>query len=157
MSSFKELIAAKPAQAVCNQRKTALIDLNNKLQMIASLSTENPNSRVFSRVEEETNEDLVNLKKANRALISILLKGNPNIESDDSFKSDQKDIRDVQFKCISDLEAYTKLLEGKGLILPHDPNQGSAHSQIVLSKVLNHSTTLTNQLISKQDENIEKL
>ena len=157
MSGFKELIAAKPAQAVCNQRKTALIDLNNKLQMIASLSTENPNSRVFSRVEEETNEDLVNLKKANRALISILLKGNPNIESDDSFKSDQKDIRDVQFKCISDLEAYTKLLEGKGLILPHDPNQGSAQSQIDLSKVLNHSTTLTNQLICKQDENIEKL
>ena len=114
MSSFKELIAAKPALSVFNNRETVLINVNNKLELISSLDTENPNSRIFSRVERETNEALLNLEKTNSALISILLKRNPKIKSDDSFISDQKEIRNVQFKCINDLEAYTKLLEGKG-------------------------------------------
>ena len=40
MSSFKELIAAKPALPVFNNRETVLINVNNKLELIASLDTQ---------------------------------------------------------------------------------------------------------------------
>ncbi|CAL4131185.1 unnamed protein product, partial [Meganyctiphanes norvegica] len=155
MSDFKNLITLKPTTSIHLQRETALIELDSKFQMLNELDTNKPSIRIFSRIEGEVNEALHTLEKTNSAFISSLVKANPEIKLEDSFKEDQKYIRNEQFKCINAIEAYTELLTVKGINYPSDSKSGLDPSD--LADILKQTTQLTNKLITKQDENIDKI
>ena len=56
MSNFEDLIKEKPISSIHLQRKTALVTVENKVQKINEFEQANPNSRIFSRIEQEANE-----------------------------------------------------------------------------------------------------
>ena len=155
MSDFMNLITLKPTMSIHLQRKTALIKLDSKFQMLNELDTNKPSTRIFSRIECEVNEALHTLEKTNSTFISSLVKANSEIELEDSFKEDQKYIRSEQFKCLNAIEAYIELLTTKGINYPSDSKSGSEPSD--LADILKQTTQLTNKLITKQDENIDKI
>ena len=86
--------------------------------MIKELDQENPNSRTFNRLELKNKELLDDLKLANVELNTHLLKANPQIDNDESYKSDQKLIRDQLFLSFSVIDDYTELLNSKGIPYP---------------------------------------
>ena len=138
MSKFEDLIKLKPIVSIHLQRETALITIDNEVQMIDELDKDNPNSRIFSRIERETNETLHTLKKSNSALVASLVKANPDIRLDDSFLKDQKQIRGEQFKCIKAIESYIKHFADKGITYPLDSKPDSAPSD--LASILKKTT-----------------
>ena len=159
MSSFDELIAEKPIITIHLQRKAVLLKVDNHIEKLKELNIENPNSRIFARIEKDANETLHSLAKANSAFVSALVKANSYIETDESYKKDQKHVREVKFKCINAIEAYLKILEDKGLTRPQDSKPGLQEVDVaqILKESNKFSNQLTNQILTKQDENIEKL
>ena len=100
MSDYASLIALKPIMSIHTQRKTALIKLDSKLQMLNALDTIKPSLRIFSRVECDLNEALQNLEKTNSSFITALLKTSPETKDGEAFIEDQKIVRNAQFKCL---------------------------------------------------------
>ena len=155
MTTFKEIIKTKPVLSLYTQRDTELLALENKVDKLDGLDKENPNLRIFTRIEAESNDALMKLEKANKALIHSLLKHNPDIKSDQSYKDDQKNVRDVDFKCINAIESYIQVLNDKGITYPPESKPNSTFSDV--AQVLQETTKMTNQLLTRQDENTAKL
>ena len=97
MSSFDELIAEKPIITIHLQRKAVLLKVDNHIEELKELNIENPNSCIFARIENDANETLHSLAKSNSAFVSALVKANSYIETDESYKKDQKHVREVKF------------------------------------------------------------
>ena len=152
MSSFEDLIKEKPILSIHLQRKTALVAVDNKVQKISELDSDNPNSRIFSRIEQEAEEALQTLAKSNNALVTASMKVNSDINLDESFIADQKYVRGEEFKCINAIEAYIKLLTDKGITYPLDPKPDSTPTN--LASILKQTTQLTNKC---WNENVEKI
>ena len=58
--------------------------------MINDLNKAPPKQRRFSMLEKDADAEMVTLKYANKALDALLMKGNHNIGSEESYISDTK-------------------------------------------------------------------
>ena len=152
MSNFEDLIKEKPISSIHLQRKTALVTVENKVQKIKELEPDNPNPRIFTRIEQEANDALQILEKANSALVTSLIKVNPNINLEESFQKDQKYVRGEEFKCINAIEGYIKHFADKGIMYPLDSKPDSTPSD--LASILKQTTQMTNKC---WNENVEKI
>ena len=152
MSNFEDLIKEKPISSIHLQRKTALVTVENKVQKIKELDPDNPNPRIFTRIEQEANDALQILEKANSALVTSLMKVNPNINLEESFQKDQKDVRGEEFICINAIEGYIKHFADKGIMYPLDSKPDSTPSD--LASILKQTTQMTNKC---WNENVEKI
>ena len=94
MAEFTDLIKSGKIQAAYLQREATLKEISRNVLSIEELDQENPNSRTFNRLESNANKLLDELKLANRELDILLEKANPDFDKDESYKADQKLVRE---------------------------------------------------------------
>ena len=155
MADFTQLIKSGKSQTAYLHRQALLSEIGQNILMIKELDQENPNSRTFNRLELKNKELLDDLKLANVELNTHLLKANPQIDNDESYKSDQKLIRDQLFLSFSVIDDYTELLNSKGISCPLDvkPESSSGDLAAVLTTLDKNLTAL----VASQDKNVADL
>ena len=144
MAEFTELIKSGKIQAAYLQRQATLEQINQNVLSIKDLDQENPNSRTFNRLESNANKLLDEWKLADRELIIHLVKVNPDIKDDESYKADQKLARAQQFLLFEAIDDYTELLNSKNI--PYPPEVKPVTSSGELAAILNN-------LVTSQDKN----
>ena len=124
MAEFTTIIKSGKIQAAYLQRQATLTEISQNVLLIKDLDQENPNSRTFNRLESNANKSIDELKLANRELNIQLHKANPDIDNDESYKADQKLVREQQFLLFKVIDEYTELLHSKKIPYPPDVNPG---------------------------------
>ena len=110
MADFTTLIKSSKIQAAYLQRQVTLEEISQNILSIKTLDQQNPNSRTFSRLESSASKSLEELKLANRELNLLLIKANPNFSDDESYKTDQKLVREQKFFLYDEIDKYIQLL-----------------------------------------------
>merc|ERR1711984_27029 len=100
------------------QRQGTLGEISQNILSIKDLDQVNPNSRTFNRLESNASKSIERLRLANTELNILLMKANPNFSDDESYKSDQKMVREQQFKLYEEIDKYIQLLHSKGILYP---------------------------------------
>ena len=90
------------------------------------------------------------LISANKALDALLLKGNHEIGTDESYVSDQKHYRNVWFECVNEIEDYKKILLDKGIISGTEDTKPDSDN-------INELTNTLAQMLKNQNESTAKL
>ncbi|CAL4142979.1 unnamed protein product, partial [Meganyctiphanes norvegica] len=114
--TFDDLIKVKDIAKAFANRNVSLQMLKEQIAMLNDLDKDSPNLRRFSLMEKDADTEMVTLKGANLALAGLLLKSNPAIISDESYKRNQTEYRDTLFECVDAIEDYRKILLEKGII-----------------------------------------
>ena len=120
MAEFTELIKSGKIQTAYLQRQATLKEISQIVLSIKDLDQSNPNSRTFNRLESHANISIDELKLANRELNILLDKANPDIDKDESYKADQKLVREQQFGLFKVIDDYVELLHSKEIPYPPD-------------------------------------
>ena len=94
MTEFTELIKSGKIQAAYLQRQATLAQIKQNVLSIKELDQDNPNSRTFNRLESNANKLLDGWNLADRELFIQLVNANPDIKNDESYKADQKLVRE---------------------------------------------------------------
>ena len=123
--------------------------------MIKDLDRENPIARIFTRFETNVNESLIKLKSANFDLNTNLTKSNPDIDNDESYKIDQKSIRDQVFLACNTMDDYIQLLNSKGI--PYPPDVKPVSSSGDMAAILTSQDRILTALVASQDKNVADL
>ena len=144
MAEFTTLIKSGKIQTAYLQRQATLKEIGRNVLLIKDLDQENPNSRTFNRLESNANKSLEELKLGNRELNIQLHKANPDIDNDESYKADQKLVREQQFSLFKVIDEYTELLHSKKI--PYPPDVKPVTSSGDLAAILNN-------LVASQDKN----
>ena len=144
MTEFTELIKSGKIQAAYLQRQATLEQINQNVLSIKDLDQDNPNSRTFNRLESNATKLLDEWKLADKEFITNLVKANPDIRDDESYKADQKLARAQQFLLFDAIDDYIELLNNKGI--PYPPDVKPECSSGDLAAILN-------QLVMSQDKN----
>ena len=119
-------------------------EIDHNVTLINDLDRENPIVRTFTRFESNVNELLNELKLANVELATHLVKANPQINNDESYKTDKKFVNEQLFSACKAIDDYTELLNSKGI--PYPPNVKPEASSGDLAAILNN-------LVTSQDKN----
>ena len=101
-------------------KRTALADIGHNLKTIKDLDEENPNARVFSRVESDAEKSFDVLKAASKELNRLLFDANPDIENDESYLADLKAQRAQHIELCNAIDDYIEILNIKGIKYPSD-------------------------------------
>ena len=152
MAEFTTLITSGKIQTAYLQRQGTLEEISRNVLSIKDLDRVNLNSRTFNRLESFASKSLEELRLANRELDVLLMKANPNVIDDKSYKSDQKMVRERQFSLLDEIDKYTQLLHSKSIPYPPDvkPETSSGDLAASLSKLIESQ----NNLVESQNKKI---
>ena len=148
--TFDDLIKVKEIAKAFAKTNASLLMLQEHVAMLNNLNKDSPNLRRFSLLEKEADTEMVTLKGANMALAELLLKGNQEIKSDESFKRNQTEYRDTVFKCVDAIEDYRKILLDKGLTASTEDTKPDSGN-------INELSTTLAQMLKNQNESTAKL
>ena len=144
MTEFTQIIKSGKSQTAYLHRQTLLDEIDRNVTLINDLDRENPIVRTFTRFEYNVNKSLDELKLANVELDTHLVKSNPDINNDESYKIDQKIVREQVFSACKAIDDYTELLNSKNI--PYPPDVKPVTSSGELAAILNN-------LVISQDKN----
>ena len=136
MAEFNTLIKSSKIQTAYFERNATLDEISQNILSIKTLDQQNPKSRTFSRLESNASKSLEELKLANRELNLLLMKANPNYSDDESYKTDQKLVREQQFLLYDEIDKYTQLLHSKGIQYPPDVKPDISSGDLAASLTL---------------------
>ena len=134
MASFNELIKSGKIKTVFLKKQTALSDINRNVQLVNDLDTESPSIRVFTRIDQSASESLQKLKDVLGELDLLLHEANTDIESDEDYIADQKQVRESQFCLFEVIDKFSDVLNDAGIKYP--PEVSPAHAPSDLADVL---------------------
>ena len=150
MAEFTQLIKSGNTQKAYSHRQAILNEIKRNVSLIKELDQENPIARTFNRVETNVNESLNKLKLANIDLDTYLVKSNPDIYNDESYKIDQKSVNEQFFEACNTMDDYIKLLNSKGTTYPPDVKPECSGD---LAAILTSQDKILNTLVTSQDKN----
>ena len=152
MTEFTDLIKSGNIRKAYSQRQATLNEISQNVLSIKELDQENPNSRTFNRLESNANKSLDELKLANRELDILLDKANPDIDNDESYKADQKLVREQQFLLFKVIDEYTELLHS--IKIPYPPDVKPVTSSGDLAASVNNLVESQNKIMTTLDKNL---
>ena len=139
MTEFTQIIKSGKSQTAYLHRQALLDEIDRNVTLIKDLDRENPIARTFTRFESNVNELLNKLKLANVELATHLVKANPQINNDESYKTDKKIVNEQLFSACNAMDDYIELLNSKGI--PYPPDVKPVTSSTDLATILNNLVT----------------
>ena len=118
MATFNDLIRSGKVKAAYLKRDATLGEISNKTLSIVDLDKETPNFRTFDRLETNANKSLEELKLANSELRILLANENPDISNDESYITDQKQLRKQDICYLMQLKIIFSCFKAKVLNIP---------------------------------------
>ena len=157
MAEFNTLIKSSKIQTAYFERNATLDEISQNILSIKALDQENPKSRTFSRLESNANKSLEELKLANRKLTLLLMNANSNYSNDESYKTDQKRVREQEFLLFDEIDKYTQLLHSKSIPYPPDvkPEISSGDLAASLNNLVESQNKQINNLVESQNNLVE--